>query len=91
MHYRDIRRLPRRIWTIVVISGGPGVGKTALLHEFTNTIAKLGARTLLATASLAERAQPMGVVRQLLEAYETPMPPSHDSTNPSRGAHTLYG
>ena len=74
----------------VVISGGPGVGKTALLHEFTNTIAKLGARTLLATASLAERAQPMGVVRQLLEAPEASMPPIHDSTRSVTGsAHAV--
>ena len=75
---------------LVVISGGPGVGKTALLHEFTNTAARSGARTLLATASLAERAQPMGVVRQLLDAHEAPMPPSHDSAKSIAGpAHAV--
>ncbi|MFB7652462.1 MULTISPECIES: AAA family ATPase [unclassified Streptomyces] len=50
---------------LVLITGGPGAGKTQLLHEFLTGSAISGARVLQGTALQAERDRPMGVVRQL--------------------------
>ncbi|MEH6378851.1 AAA family ATPase, partial [Streptomyces sp. KLMMK] len=55
---------------LVIISGGPGSGKTELLHEFANTVAAAGARLLIATASATGRDQPLGTVGDLLLSGE---------------------
>ncbi|WP_082120023.1 AAA family ATPase [Saccharothrix sp. ST-888] len=78
---------------LVIVSGGPGLGKTELLHEFSKTATKAGARVLTATACLCERGQPMSVIRQLLhsaeipaEVLDRPAQPGTDGDTPSRTA-----
>ncbi|MDN3264157.1 AAA family ATPase [Streptomyces sp. CSDS2] len=51
---------------LVIITGGPGSGKTQLMHEFLTTLHGADARILTGTASAAERNQPMSLVGQLL-------------------------
>ncbi|MCK2244449.1 MULTISPECIES: AAA family ATPase [unclassified Crossiella] len=51
---------------VVVISGVPASGKTALLQEFSRYATESGAVVLAATASPRERAEPLGVVGELL-------------------------
>ncbi|RKT04572.1 regulatory LuxR family protein [Streptomyces sp. 3211.6] len=48
-----------------LITGVTAMGKTALLHTFEETAAASGALVLSASASLAERGLPMGVISQL--------------------------
>ncbi len=57
---------------LTIVTGGPGVGKTELLHEFANTACKDGARVLHAVGSPRERAHPLGVIRELLHSGELP-------------------
>ncbi|WP_250285765.1 AAA family ATPase, partial [Frankia sp. CiP1_Cm_nod2] len=49
----------------VVIAGGAGSGKTALLHTFMARAARAGATVLEAFGSCVERDLPLGVLRQL--------------------------
>ncbi|WP_131770502.1 helix-turn-helix transcriptional regulator [Candidatus Protofrankia californiensis] len=49
----------------VVVAGGAGAGKTALLHAFMARAARAGATVLEAFGSCAERDLPLGVLRQL--------------------------
>ncbi|AWI32238.1 helix-turn-helix transcriptional regulator [Streptomyces tirandamycinicus] len=51
---------------IALVSGPVGIGKTALLHEFTQSAAKSGSLVLRAACSPRERANSWGVVHQLL-------------------------
>ncbi|MEV0889433.1 ATP-binding protein [Streptomyces microflavus] len=51
---------------ITLVSGPTGVGKTALLHEFTQRAAKSGSLVLRAACSPRERSNAWGVVHQLL-------------------------
>ncbi|MEU3413154.1 AAA family ATPase [Streptomyces sp. NPDC006658] len=51
---------------LVIITGGPGSGKTQLMHEFLATLNSADARILAGTACAAERRQPMSLVGQLL-------------------------
>ncbi|MEU0085907.1 AAA family ATPase [Streptomyces sp. NPDC006274] len=51
---------------IALVSGPAGIGKTALLHEFTQSAAKSGSLVLRAACSPRERANSWGVVHQLL-------------------------
>ncbi|MFP8960963.1 AAA family ATPase [Streptomyces nanhaiensis] len=51
---------------IALVRGPAGVGKTALLHEFTQYAAKSGSLVLRAACSPKERSNAWGVVRQLL-------------------------
>ncbi|MFF9813072.1 ATP-binding protein [Streptomyces sp. NPDC014006] len=51
---------------IALVSGPAGVGKTALLHEFTQRAAKSGSLVLRAACSPRERANAWGVAHQLL-------------------------
>ncbi|MEU3201296.1 AAA family ATPase [Streptomyces sp. NPDC006996] len=51
---------------IALVSGPAGVGKTALLHEFTQHAAKSGSLVLRAACSPRERSNAWGVVHQLL-------------------------
>ncbi|MFJ1647043.1 AAA family ATPase [Streptomyces sp. NPDC088258] len=51
---------------LVIITGGPGSGKTGLIDEFLNTAGVTDVTLLTATASVTGRSQPMDVVRQLL-------------------------
>ncbi|MBJ7471652.1 MAG: AAA family ATPase [Solirubrobacteraceae bacterium] len=50
----------------VVIEGGAGIGKTALLHHVQQGAAALGLQTLSATGAELEREHAFGVARQLL-------------------------
>ncbi len=50
----------------VVLEGGAGIGKTALLHHLQKGAAELGLRTLTATGADLEREHAFGVARQLL-------------------------
>ncbi|NEE40352.1 ATP-binding protein, partial [Streptomyces sp. SID7982] len=51
---------------IALVSGPTGVGKTALLHEFTQRVAQSGSLVLRAACSPRERSNAWGVVHQLL-------------------------
>ncbi|WP_424217640.1 AAA family ATPase (plasmid) [Streptomyces sp. BI20] len=59
---------------LVLVSGGPGSGKTRLVHEFLASLDPHTARILPATASPAGRDQPLGVVLSLLHEAGTPLP-----------------
>jgi DNA-binding NarL/FixJ family response regulator len=50
---------------LAIISGAPASGKTALLHTFTEEVARPEVTFLHATASRAERSLPLGVIDQL--------------------------
>lgn len=63
---------------LVIISGGPGSGKTELLHEFANRAVGAGALLLAATASLTERLRPMSTVGHLLHSGEVAAPEALD-------------
>ncbi|MDT0427040.1 helix-turn-helix transcriptional regulator [Streptomyces salyersiae] len=72
----------RRSGRLVIVTGGPGSGKTQLLHEFLAAPDRSGARILQATALPAERDRPMSLLRQLLRNGEVqPVP-----LNPARPA-----
>ncbi|MGW0788780.1 AAA family ATPase [Streptomyces sp. NPDC002911] len=76
----------RRSGRLVIVTGGPGSGKTQLLHEFLAAPDRSGARILQGTAHPAERDRPMSLLRQLLRNGEVqPVP-----VNPARpaGRHT---
>src|SRR4051794_40272734 len=51
---------------IVVVSGVPASGKTALLQAFLRVAVDAGVEVLDAVASLQERTQPLGVVSELV-------------------------
>ncbi|CUW33058.1 AAA family ATPase [Streptomyces reticuli] len=59
---------------LVIITGGPGSGKTQLVHEFLATLNSTDARILTGTASSAERDQRMSLVEQLLHSAEAEHP-----------------
>ncbi|MEU4775989.1 AAA family ATPase [Micromonospora sp. NPDC023644] len=62
----------RRDGGAVLVSGPPGSGKSALLHAFGRETAATGALVLTATGARAERAIPLGVLRQLLASAPLP-------------------
>ncbi|MFJ4582552.1 AAA family ATPase [Streptomyces echinatus] len=62
---------------LMIITGGPGSGKTQLVHEFLTTLNSTGARILTGTASSAERDQPLSLVGQLLRNAEAEYAISH--------------
>ncbi|WP_309485548.1 ATP-binding protein, partial [Streptomyces sp. WELS2] len=85
---------------LVIITGGPGSGKTQLMHEFLTTLHSADARVLAGTASTAERTQPMSLVGQLLGTAEAEnalshpgppavSPPAHDRHPRAPWPHTL--
>ncbi|MBL1082466.1 AAA family ATPase [Streptomyces actinomycinicus] len=89
---------------LVIITGGPGSGKTQLVHEFLMTLNNTGARILTGTACPSERNQPMSLAGQLLRNADTEFtvsyhaPPvnspaeNRPSTEPGhRAAHTSSG
>lgn len=55
---------------VVVVSGGPGAGKSRLLDEARGLSARAGLRVLSARGDELEREHPYGLVRQL---FETPV------------------
>ncbi|MEK8169499.1 AAA family ATPase [Streptomyces sp. M19] len=59
---------------LVIVTGGPGSGKTDLVYEFLNIAGAQGARVLMATATAAGPAQPLGVIGQLLHNGEVAYP-----------------
>ncbi|WP_405812302.1 AAA family ATPase [Streptomyces sp. NBC_01520] len=65
----------RRSGRLVIVTGGPGSGKTQLLHEFLAAPDRSGARILHGTAHPAQRDRPMSLLRQLLRNGEVqPLP-----------------
>jgi DNA-binding CsgD family transcriptional regulator len=52
---------------VVLVDGGPGVGKTRLIQAFCDYVVESGALLLTATGSRAERTLRMGVVDQLFQ------------------------
>lgn len=52
--------------SLVLITGGPGIGKTALANRYYRQLALKGARILLATAHAAEQNVPFGIAEQWL-------------------------
>ncbi|MFF9592389.1 AAA family ATPase [Streptomyces sp. NPDC014646] len=75
---------------LVIIVGGPGAGKTQLLHEFLDTPDRLGARILQGTACPTEQDQPMSLLRKLLgnDGVETAPSVTVPPTEVPRGAFT---
>jgi DNA-binding NarL/FixJ family response regulator len=61
------RTLGRR-GQVAVIAGPVAAGKSALLEQFTRAVADAGALVLGASASVAERALPLGVIDQLVHS-----------------------
>lgn len=51
---------------VVFISGGPGSGKSELLHEFCTEVRSRGAHTMFATGSHTDRGRPLSIIRQLV-------------------------
>ncbi|MEU1216937.1 AAA family ATPase [Streptomyces sp. NPDC005791] len=76
----------RRSGRLVIVTGGPGSGKTQLLHEFLAATDRSGARILQGTAHPAERDRPMSLLRQLLRNGEVEPVPSN-AARPA-GGHT---
>lgn len=66
----------------VIVTGGPGSGKTQLLHEFLAAPGRSGARILQGTAHPAERDRPMSLLRQLLRNGEV-LPVQADPARPA--------
>ncbi|MCF3125270.1 AAA family ATPase [Streptomyces arenae] len=75
---------------LVIVTGGPGSGKTGLVHAFLNSSGATGARVLSATASATERDRPMSVIRQLLDGAGTAWPLSHALPSLVDGEETNY-
>ncbi|MFF8729243.1 AAA family ATPase [Streptomyces sp. NPDC015171] len=63
---------------LVIITGGPGSGKTQLMHEFLTALNSTDACILTGTASVAEQDQPMSLAEQLLGNAESGCAISHD-------------
>lgn len=61
---------------LVIITGGPGSGKTQLVHEFLATLNSTDARILTGTTCSTERHRPMSLVGQLLHNAEAECPVS---------------
>ncbi|MFB7508675.1 helix-turn-helix transcriptional regulator [Streptomyces broussonetiae] len=62
---------------LVIITGGPGSGKTQLMHEFLTTLNTTDARILTGTTWSGERDQPMSLMGQLLRNAEAECAASH--------------
>ncbi|MCX5200091.1 AAA family ATPase [Streptomyces sp. NBC_00237] len=62
---------------LVIVTGGPGSGKTQLVHEFLATLNGADTRIVTATASVTERDLPMSLVRQLLRNAQAEYAISH--------------
>ncbi|MFD3918613.1 AAA family ATPase [Streptomyces sp. NPDC058595] len=58
------------IGQFVIITGGPGSGKSELVHDTLKTVGEVGATVLLATASPTRTKQPLSIFRQLLRDAE---------------------
>ncbi|GAA1957179.1 LuxR family transcriptional regulator [Kitasatospora viridis] len=76
---------------LVIVTGGPGLGKTELLHEFANTAGRGGARLLTAIGCPRERARPMSAVRELLQSGELPTDVLECPPEPAPGANSPSG
>ncbi|WP_459735946.1 helix-turn-helix transcriptional regulator [Streptomyces sp. E-15] len=68
---------------LVIITGGPGSGKTQLMHEFLTALNSTDARILTGTASATERDRPMNLVGQLLRDAEAECASSHRTSTAS--------
>ncbi|MFD6330407.1 AAA family ATPase [Streptomyces niveus] len=58
------------IGQFVIITGGPGSGKSELVHDTLKTVGEVGATVLLATALPSRTEQPLSIFRQLLRDAE---------------------
>ncbi|WP_329579189.1 AAA family ATPase [Kitasatospora sp. NBC_01250] len=72
---------------LVIITGGPGIGKTELLHEFANAAGKAGARLLTASGCARGRRRPMSAVRELLHSGELSAEVLEGSLSPDAGVN----
>lgn len=70
---------------LVIVTGGPGSGKTELVYEFLTTVGETRAHVLTATGSRAQRSQPVSVFSQLLHSGEVP-PDTLDRLPPFPGS-----
>ncbi|MFE0176325.1 AAA family ATPase [Streptomyces sp. NPDC059002] len=59
---------------LVIVTGGPGSGKSDLVYEFLNSVDDPGIRVLSATALATDQGRPMAVVRQLLDSGKVRCP-----------------
>ncbi|WP_229919922.1 ATP-binding protein, partial [Streptomyces minutiscleroticus] len=50
---------------LVIVTGGPGSGKTELIHEFLTMLGGTSAHILAGTANAADQDRPMSLIRQL--------------------------
>ncbi|MGW3078675.1 ATP-binding protein [Kitasatospora sp. NPDC001132] len=76
---------------LVIVTGGPGVGKTKLLHEFANAAGKTGAGLLTTLGSPQKRAQPMSAIRELLHSGELPTDVLEGSLQPDIEVNSASG
>ncbi|MFN1191037.1 AAA family ATPase [[Kitasatospora] papulosa] len=81
----------RRSGRFVIVTGGPGSGKTQLLHEFLAAPDRSGARILQGTAHPAERGRPMSLLRQLLRNGEVLPVPEGTARPTGRNAQLTAG
>ncbi|HTF51360.1 MAG TPA: AAA family ATPase [Pseudonocardia sp.] len=63
---------------VVMVAGAPATGKTTLIRVFTKRFGDGGVPVHMATGSLAERDQPLGVVRQLFPELPAELAASPD-------------
>ncbi|WP_434099693.1 AAA family ATPase [Streptomyces minutiscleroticus] len=74
---------------LVIVTGGPGSGKTELIHEFLTTLGRGSTRILTGTANAADQDRPMSLIRQLTPdgdmAYAT-----CNGTRPAGGAEEKF-
>ncbi|MFJ9821794.1 AAA family ATPase [Streptomyces sp. NPDC101151] len=79
---------------LVIITGGPGSGKTQLVHEFLTTLNSTDARILTGTACATEQDQPLSLIAQLLRNAEAEWAVSHHAppaVNPQAKDHRPTG
>src|SRR5689334_18007232 len=85
-------RAARGHGSLILISGGLGVGKSALLASVADLAGEHGMRLLQASGSRTEREFAYGVVHQLFEpAFDAHGLQKRWLTGPAAGARTLFG
>ncbi|MEY9997935.1 DNA-binding CsgD family transcriptional regulator [Streptomyces sp. V4I8] len=75
---------------VVLVEGSPGLGKTALINEWTAQERGRGMRVLTARCSVAERDLPFGVVRQLFAGTEAEHLPVTGAASAPQGLFDVF-